>query len=284
MLRAVALTALAPILWGLTYLIFTEGLPEGHPLVIGALRGLLGGLVLLALGAGPMPRGQWPKLLTLGIFNMSIFFAFLFVAAARLPGGIAATFGATQPLIVAFIAWPLVGRTPKPLQLAAAAAGVVGVAVLVLAPDARLDLIGSLAAFGGALSMALSTVLIERWGRIAPPLTLTAWQLVLGGLVLLPVALLGEGLPPAPDLRNIAFMAVLVLAGTALAYWLWIRGIGKLGANAAFLMLLTPLTAAIAGAIVLGEWLTPIQLLGAILILCAALAGIVAGRRRTGSA
>jgi probable blue pigment (indigoidine) exporter len=278
-LTVMLITALAPVLWGTTYLVFTQTLPVGHPLLVGALRALPAGVLLMLLGAGLPPRDKLLRLLVLGLANIGLFFALLFVAAQRLPGGVAATIMSAQPLVVALLAWPLLARKPRPAQLAAALAGSVGVGLLILGPAARLDAVGVTASLAAALSMAMGTVLIERWGRIGTPLAVAAWQLALGGLVLLPVALFVEGLPPALTARNAVGFAYLIVIGTALGYWLWVRGIGVLGADVTFLSLLSPLTATVLGALVLGEWFTPVQTGGAVLILGATVAGMAFSRR-----
>ena len=126
-------TALAPTLWGSAYVVFTQLLPTDHPLLISAMRALPAGLLLMALGAGLPPRRAILPLGAIGLANIGLFFGFLFVAAARLPAGLAATLGATQPLIVAFLAWAILRRPPTGMQVAAAAISVAGVALLVLA-------------------------------------------------------------------------------------------------------------------------------------------------------
>jgi len=272
-------TALAPVLWGTTYLVFTQTLPVGHPLLVGALRALPAGVLLMLLGPGLPPRDKLLRLALVGLANIGVFFALLFVAAQRLPGGVAATVMSVQPLVVGLLAWPLLKRKPRPAQLAAALAGSLGVGLLILGPAAKLDAIGVAAALAAAGSMAIGTVLIERWGRIGTPLALAAWQLALGGLVLLPVALFVEGLPPALTVRNVVGFLYLVPIGTALGYWLWVRGIGLLGADVTFLSLLSPLTATVLGALVLGEWFSPVQTGGALLILGATVAGMALSRR-----
>ena len=92
-----AITALAPISWGTTYIVATEFLPPGHPLLVAALRALPVGL-LLTIALRKLPQGiWWWRILVLGGLNIGIFQALLFVAAYRLPGGVAATAGAIQP-------------------------------------------------------------------------------------------------------------------------------------------------------------------------------------------
>lgn len=83
-------TAIAPALWGTTYLVTTEFLPPDRPLLAGTLRALPAGLILLAF-TRTLPRGSWwLKALALGTLNIGAFFALLFVSAYRLPGGVSA--------------------------------------------------------------------------------------------------------------------------------------------------------------------------------------------------
>src|SRR3546814_15886540 len=97
--------------------------------------------------------------------------------------------------------------------------------------------------------MAVGTILIERWGRVGTPLALAAWQFALGGLVLLPFALAIEGMPPLPTVLNAIGLGYLILAGTALAYWLSVRGIGLIGDAATFMSLLSTLDPSLLGAL-----------------------------------
>lgn len=276
---AILATMLAPCLWGSTYVVFTQSLPTSHPLLIAALRALPAGILLMLLGPGLPPRDKLIPLIILGLANIGLFFGLLFFSASRLPGGVAATLMAAQPLFVALLAWPMLMRRPHPGQVAAAIAGMIGVGLLILDPTARLDTIGIVAALAAAVSMAIGTVLIERWGRVGTPLALAAWQLTLGGLVLLPFAFAIEGAPPTPNGLNAIGLAYLVLLGTALSYWLWVRGVTLIGADVTFLSLLSPLVATILGALLLGEWFSPIQLCGMVLILASTVTGMSLSRR-----
>src|SRR5690349_17501574 len=133
-LTVVLLTALAPIAWGTTYLITTELLPPGHPLFAGLLRSLPAGLLAVAISRR-LPRGAWWwKALALGALNIGAFFPLLFLAAERLPGGVAATLGATQPIIVAFLAVAVLGERLSAWRLAWGLVGVAGVGLVVLGP------------------------------------------------------------------------------------------------------------------------------------------------------
>ncbi|WP_299867909.1 EamA family transporter [uncultured Hoeflea sp.] len=279
MLRTILITLLGPMLWGTTYAVFTETLPVSHPLLVGALRALPAGLILLALNPRLPSAAALTRHAVIGASNIGLFFALLFVAAQRLPGGLAATLMAIQPLVVILAAGWLTARAPHPAQIVAGLAGVAGVALLVLAPGDRPDLIGVLAALGGALAMAAGTVLIDRWGRMGTPLETTTWQLIFGGAMLLPVALVIEGLPPVPGVRQAIGYLWLMPIGTAFAYYVWTRGIGRLGPSAVYLALASPVVATVIGAVALGEWFTPAQWIGMGLVIGATAAGVSVGRR-----
>lgn len=294
MIRSTTLiaTALAPAVWGSTYLVTTELLPPDRPLLAALIRALPAGL-LLVLVTRRLPQGRWWwRAAILGFLNIGAFFALLFVAAYRLPGGVAATINALQPLMVAGLATGLLGERLRPRTALAAIAGVAGVGLLVLQSQAQLDLLGILAASGGAVTMASGVVLSKRWVSPAPLLATTGWQLVAGGLLLLPVTLLIEGPPPTSlTFENAVGYGYLSLIGAAVAYALWFRGIRELpSTSVAFLGLLSPLVATALGWIVLGQSLTPTQGLGAVVVLASVLAAQYQGNRglpgratRTGS-
>jgi probable blue pigment (indigoidine) exporter len=269
------LAALGPIAWGTTYIVTTELLPPDRPLLAGALRALPAGLLLLALGR-ELPRGIWvARSALLGTLNIGLFFALLFLSAERLPGGVAATVGAVQPLLVALLAWPLLGETAGRARVAAALVGAAGVAVLVLRASASLDAIGLLAALGATISMTFGTLLTKRWGRPGGLLAFTSWQLLAGALVLIPATLAIEGLPSTLTTDNVLGFTYLTLVGTAGAYVLWFWGLGRMPATAASMLpLLSPVVALAVGVGLNGEDLTPAQAIGAALVLGAVLAGV----------
>ncbi|WP_298016146.1 EamA family transporter [uncultured Castellaniella sp.] len=257
------LTASAPAIWGSTYIVTTEFLPGFDPMAVALLRALPAGLLLLLI-ARRLPTGiWWLRSLVLGALNISIFLSLLFVAAYRLPGGVAATVGAIQPLIVALIAPALLATRPRMASLLAGLAGIAGVGLLVLGPGADLDGLGIAAGLAGAVSMALGNVLARKWQAQVPMLTMTAWQLCLGGLLLVPVVLVSGPALPAPTAGNLLGLAWLSLVGAALTYALWFRGIGRLSPVAvSSLLFLSPVTAAILGWLFLDQALSPPQLAG----------------------
>ncbi|MFD9691573.1 EamA family transporter [Kitasatospora sp. NPDC059088] len=262
-------TALAPAVWGTTYLVTTELLPPHRPLLAAVIRCLPAGLLLIAL-TRTLPKGDWWwRALVLGALNIGAFQALLFIAAYRLPGGIAATVGAVQPLVTAGLSAALLGDRLTLRTVLSGIAGVAGVSLLVLRAGARLDAAGVAAALGGAVVMAFGVVFSKRWVSPAPLLATTGWQLTAGGLLLVPATLLSEGAPPTHyTADNLLGYAYLCLIGAALTYAVWFRGLRSLPPTSlSFLSLLSPVVATLAGWLVLGQDLSPLQALGALVVL-----------------
>lgn len=285
-IRTLFLTALAPAVWGSSYIVTTSLLPGHSPLVVALLRALPAGLLLMLLVRQLPPLNWIPRLLILGALNFSLFWGLLFLSAYRLPGGVAATLGAVQPLIVVFLSALLLQTQIRAAAVAAALLSIAGVALLVLTPAAQLDTVGVLAGLGGALSMAAGVVLTRKWQPPVPPLTFTAWQLTAGGLLLVPAALWAVPDVPQFTAANIAGLAYMSLIGGALTYILWFRGLARLDPSQVSLLgVLSPLSAVILGWLLLNETLTPNQILGAVLALFSLWLGqSKLGLRRPGAA
>ncbi|NIJ39760.1 putative blue pigment (indigoidine) exporter [Parvibaculum indicum] len=272
-------TAMAPAIWGTSYIVATEMLPDGYPLTVSLLRALPAGLLLLLIVRRLPPRDWLGRTLILGGLNFTALWTFLFLAAYRLPGGVAATLGATQPLMVLFLARAALGTTISMPGVIAACTGVMGVGLLILSPEAKLDFVGVMAAIGGALSMASGTVLTRKWQPPVSALTFTAWQLTAGGLLLLPMALFFEPGFPLPSAVNLAGFIWLGLVGAALTYFLWFRGIARLGpASVTAFTLLSPLSAVLLGWLLLDQRLSLEQACGAAIVMLSVWLGQRAGR------
>jgi probable blue pigment (indigoidine) exporter len=261
------ITAMAPVIWGSTYLITTQYLPADYPLTVAMLRALPAGLLLLLI-ARKLPNGiWWLKILLLGALNFAIFWWLLFVSAYRLPGGVAATVGAIQPFIVILLARVLLGSPIRSLAILSAIIGLAGIAVLILTPQATLDPIGILAGLAGAISMALGTVLSRRWQPPVSLLTFTSWQLIAGGLLLLPFAMWFEpALPPLSD-KNLLGFIYLGLIGGAVTYLLWFRGLARLEpSSVSTLGFLSPITAVVLGWLLLEQSLSVLQCAAVVIV------------------
>lgn len=282
--RWALVTAVAPVAWGSTYVVTQTFLPADAPLYGSVIRALPAGLLLLALSRRLPSGAWWWRSVVLGVLNIGAFFALIYVAAQLLPSSIAATVTATGPFAMLLLAWPLLGERPRLLTAAAALLGVVGVGLMVFTGPARLDLAGLAASVAAMLMSALGYVLVKRWATGSAPVNVldsTAWQLVAGGLVLVPVAVAVEGAPPPLTVHTGPAYAYLTLVATALAFTAWFAGMRRLTAGTAGVIgLLNPVTGVVLGTAVAGDRLSAHQALGIVLVLTGVLAGQFAGRSR----
>lgn len=260
-------TLLAPIAWGTTYVTITEMLPDGRPLLVALVRVTPAAVALLAVSWArhrwvPIGR-EWWHLALLSTFNFALFFPLLIVAVYRLPGGVAAAVGGTQPLLVGAITWAITGRRLSRFDAFIGLAAVTGVALIVIRRGAGIEPVGILAAIGANLSFSCGVVATKRLPPPRDQLGATGCQLALAATVIAPLTLLIEGPPPIPTTTNLVGFGYLSLIATGGAFVIWFSGIRRLPTQAPPLLgLASPLTGAIVGWALLDERLSAVQLLG----------------------
>lgn len=274
-LRAVLITAIAPLAWGGYYVVVRNVLPDDVPLFGAAVRALPAGLVLMLL-TRTLPRGAWWwKSAIISLLTMVGFLILIYLAGARLPSSIASTVMALNPVVMMLLSLLLLRERLRRVALLGAAAGLVGVALLVGVSATPIDPIGLAASLAAMLSGAIGYVLTQRWRPPVPPTTFVAWQLMWAGVILAPIALVFEGLPAALTPAEVAGFAYLSLIATMAAYIAWFYGLAHLPAGTVGLIgLLNPLTGTLLGIAIAGEVLTPLQIVGCVAILAGVAAGI----------
>jgi probable blue pigment (indigoidine) exporter len=271
-LTTLLITAIAPIIWGSTYIVTTELLPANSPLLASTFRALPAGIILILLTRS-LPSGHWwVRLILLGFLNIGFFFYCLFYAATYLPGGMAALIMSMQPILVMGLSYVLLNNKLSRKQIVASFVGIMGIALLVLNNQAELNTNGIIVGLFGTVSMSFGVVMTKRWGRPKgmTMLGFTGWQLFFGGLLLLPVALTVEHLPSALTMKNYLGYSYLCLFGAIISYSLWFRGIEKLPTTSlSFLGFLSSVSAVTLGYVILNQSLTLLQLFGAVAIFIA---------------
>ncbi|TPE48883.1 EamA family transporter [Maribrevibacterium harenarium] len=256
---------LPPILWGSTYAAVGLFLTDLTPFWVSVYRALPAGILLLIIFR------RWPgahiwRLMVLGVLNIGLFFICLMVAAYRIPGSVAGTLSATLPLQLLLVQWLILGRKPSSRSLIAALVGLTGV-MLLLDPRFDLDMVGVVAALSATSLVVVVTLLMEHW-RSDDIIGAATWQLIFGGLFLLPVAYFWEGAPTLPSLAQLPGIAWLSLMNTAFAYVMFVYAIKMVGPNMfGIFTFLNPLTAVTLGIFFLDEVLSVWQWLGVIFVL-----------------
>lgn len=278
--RWLLLAAIAPVVWGSTYFVTKTFLPP-EPLWGATLRALPAGLVLLVVVRRLPRRSWWWKAVVLGILNVGAFFVLVYQAATLLPTSIASTVMAAAPIALALVAWLVVHERPSRARLSGAVIGLGGVCLLLLGGAGRLDWGGVAASCGAMLTSSIGFVLGKRWNPEVGVLASTAWQLVVGGVLLLAVAIVMEGAPPPLGPRALGAAVYLTVVATAVAYLAWFAALGRLRSDAVGLVgLLNPVVGVLLGVAVAGDHLGIRQDVGLVLVLVGIGVPLLLTRRR----
>ncbi|PNE40878.1 DMT family transporter [Streptomyces noursei] len=274
-MRWTLVTAIAPVAWGTNYFVTHAYLPTGHPLYGAAIRALPAGVLLLAL-CRQAPRGTWWwKSLVLGTLNVGSFFTLIYLAAQLLPTSIASTIMASSPAVLMLLAWAVNAERPYSLPLVGVGIGFAGVCLMLLTGNVTLNALGVLASVTAMVTSSFGYVLAKRWSSEVDVLASTSWQLIAGGLVVLPLAVVREGAPPDLDAGAILGFVYVTVVATGVAFAAWFAGLRHLPAATVGLVgLLNPVTGVLLGTVVAEEPLTLQQICGLVLVLF----GIVLGQ------
>lgn len=248
------------VLWGGSFLFVEIALEALPPLSVVWVRVTLGAvLVALMLRAGglALPRGAavWRALAVMGFLNNAVPFSLFAIAQGEISGSLAAILNATTPLFGVVVAHLAGVERITALRLAGLAAGVLGVAVMTGGGTGALP--AMLACLGAALSYALAGV----WGRRfkamgVAPMQAAFGQVAAASVLMTPLWLLLDRpwTLEVPGARVIGALIGIAALSTALAYAIYFRLLASAGAVRLLLVtFLIPVSAALMGALVLGE-------------------------------
>lgn len=293
--RAGALGAVTvALLWALCYPLITTAVRYAPPLQIGALRAVLAGFVLVALGlllGRPSPRGRgWLAVIAIGACSTGMGFAGMFLAGGRIGPGIATVIANTQPLLAALIGYFALGERLVGWQAAGMAAAFAGIAIIAvpavfLEPSAK----GTVSAAGvafvlmAAVGVAAGNVIMKRFAARLDPIVATGWQLLAGGiLLLLLVSLWGPSGSISWTVPFLLALTGLAIPGTAIAFALWFALIRRAPLNALNVFsFLTPVFALAIGAALYDERFSGLEIAGGGFVIAGAW---MASRRKRGAA
>lgn len=264
-----ALLVLA-LLWGYNWVVMKIAVHDASPFVFGAWR-TLGGAAALVLGAlitrKRLPVAHLRIYAIIGVFQTGGFIALVTWAIVSAGAGRVAMLSYTMPLWVALIAWPVLGERLRLLQGAAVAIAFAGVACMI-GPLSH-GALPSLMALAAGASWAVGVILTKRVQRngVIDIYTLTTWQMLAGGIVLLAVAIAVPGRPTAWTVSFTLAVAYNIFFATALAYVLWTFVLARLPARTASMgTLMNPLVGVLAGWIQLGEVPSKLEAAGMVLV------------------
>ncbi len=270
---ALVLLALLSVVWGVHWVVVKEGLRYFPPLTYGALRLLTGLLTMVAILAPSRrlkrpPRTDLPVILSVGLIQMAVSILIMNFALQAVPAGRSSVLAYAMPLWVALLLWLAFRVVPHRNEALGILLGVTGVAILVnpgvidwTNPG---EVVGTLGLVSYGVMWAGVTIHIRRHTWHSSPLELQPWMLLLATVLVSAAALVFEQ-GRAIDWQPAAILALLYSGplATAFAYWASqsiTRSLGPISSAMGFLA--TPVVGLVAGAIILGESLGPLDILG----------------------
>ncbi len=271
------------LLAGLTFVViwssaFTSArviVTNAPPLTVSAIRFLIAGLIAIAIARAlgqswnALTRAQWRLIVLFGICQNALYLGLNFIAMQTVEASLAAIIASSLPLIVALLGWMLTGETVRPLGVAGLIAGIFGVLLIM---GARLtqgvDMVGVLLCILGALALAFATLAVK--GAMAGGgnlLMVVGLQMLVGSAALWPPALMFEtwAVNYSPAVIA-AFVYTVVMPGlVATMIWFWL--VERIGAvRAATFHFLNPFFGVLIAAVLLGEAIRPLDILGVVII------------------
>jgi drug/metabolite transporter, DME family len=283
------MVAAAAVLWGTNGTAQALAPAGAQPLIVGAVRLLVGALALIGLAAWrgqlprPFDRAAWPLRPTLIAAGSVAAYQLCFFAGVALTGVAVGTIVGigSAPIAAGLLGFLFRGERPGRRWGAATLLALLGCALLALTGgQIAINPLGILLAVGAGTSYAVYTLVSKEMLARHPAPSVMAITFGLGALLVLPL-LFGGNLGWLAEPRGAAVALHLGIITVAIAYMLFARGLHTTTvATAATLTLAEPLTAGALGVLVLGEQLTPPAAAGTGLLLLGLL--ILTGRGARG--
>jgi drug/metabolite transporter (DMT)-like permease len=281
---------LTPLFWAGNAVVAKGVVEQIPPMSMSFWRWVIALAILLPFGLPGVLRQKavirqhWLSILALATFSVGAFNSLLYLAALSTSAINIALINATIPIMVALLAWLLLGDRTRPLQALGIGLAIVGIGTVVARGD--LSVLTGLQAQPGDLIMVLAvaswglfSVLLRRQAVPLPPLTFLTVQIAAGAVVIFPFYLTDllwfSGGFELNQSTALPMMYFAIFPGI-LAYGFWNHGVHRIGpSRAAIFIYLTPVFASVLAGVFLGERLGVFHLIGGGLIL----AGLVLATR-----
>lgn len=243
------------------------------PLTVSAIRFLIAGAIVLGLAKAigqslRLSPQQWRLTIVFGICQNALYLGLNFVAMQWVEASLAAIIAASLPLWVGLAGWLIWSEKVPPLGIAGLVAGIVGVAMIMgTRLSAGVDPLGVLLCFIGALALTFATLAVRGASSGGNLLTVVGFQMLIGSAALWLPALTFETWEVTWSLPVlVAFLYTIFVPGIlATILWFWL--VRRIGATrAATFHFLNPFLGVAIAAVLLGEELGPLDIVGVIVI------------------
>ena len=249
------------------------------PLTALALRFLVSGIigVGVAWGMGQsiwLSRRQWVGVLIFGVCQNALYLGLNFVAMQTIEASLAAIIASTMPLFVAFVGCVLMGQRVHPLGIFGLIAGAIGVTLIMgVRLEGGVDLFGIILCSIGVVSLTIATLAVLGASSGGNVLMIVGLQMLVGSAILWGPALMLETFNIIWNWQLIVAFIYTTCVPGLLATWVWFVLVGRIGAvKASTFHFLNPFLGVAIAAILLGERLSLVDVIGVVIIACGILA------------
>ncbi|MED4241010.1 DMT family transporter [Priestia megaterium] len=264
------------ILWASGAVSVKFGLLSAPPLIMGTIRFLLaGGLLLLYIyffkkGTYRMPhKKEWKTLILLGLFNTSLYLGCGFWALQTVSSGFFNLAVVINPFLVALLSSILMKRSIQKKEWIGMIFSTIGliIATYPLLEHSHSTWSGLLLLIIGMVSMAIGSVYFQKQKLELPSLVINAWQVLFGGVILiLPSIILEFNKPFILDLNLIMYLVWSVLGVSIFAMILWFYLLKQDAVKANIWLFLTPIAGYFLSSTLLGEEVTIYDILASLFV------------------
>lgn len=278
----IILAMLAAFFWGTTYAVTQYSLSGWPPLLLGALRALPAGLLLLAIKPSIPNAKDWPILIRLGAINIALFFGLLFIMAQTLPSAISGVGMVSLPVFAMFYYWLIHKKKPTKVQLISGTI-LITLAWLLFDPlNLTLNPVGLIAMLAALMSIVIGSNIIQGLKGKMHWWPVLCWQLIIGGSLLSIIAFTHALSSPTQYLSvlqdfsrlNAMGLIWLILLNTMLAYALYVWLLSRMTVvEFTFAGISNPIAGILMGLLLVGDTFTLHQYLLMLCIIATSLIG-----------
>ena len=243
------------------------------PLSALALRFLISGLIGVGIAwilgqSARLTRRQWTGVLVFGLCQNALYLGLNFVAMQTIPASLAAIIASTMPLLVALVGWGVFGTRVRPLWIIGLLAGLLGVVLIMGARlQGGIDLFGLILCVIGVMSLTVATLAVMGASSGGNVLMIVGLQMLVGSALLFIPAMALETLVVTWNWQLIVAFAYTVLVPGLAATLVWFLLVGRIGAvKASTFHFLNPFLGVAVAAMLLGEKIGPLDVLGVVII------------------
>ncbi|WP_122054635.1 DMT family transporter [Vibrio sp. Evd11] len=264
----ILLAMIPAFFWGTTYAVTQFTLQEWPPLLLGALRALPAGLLLLAVKPTLPKKGEWQIIFTLGLINIATFFGLIFVMALTLPSAISGVGMISVPVFAMIFHWVVKKQRPHLIQ-ALSGIGLITLAWILFNPSQiTLNPIGLGAMFAAIMCIVIGSSITKSLGNRMHWWKVLTWQLILGGTILSVASGVHAFIDPQPyvnavthfDTRNAMGLLWVIGLNTALGYGMYVWLLQRMSVvDFTFGGIANPVAGIVTGMVLMGESFTAVQ-------------------------